>query len=260
MITLSQGLKKLTTLPEHRRRAQLVKGLVDRHDVPLVRIGSVGAGWIVPKATLIPGATAVCVGAGEDISFDVELNKLGMRVVTVDPTPRAIKHVSRVLESAARGETFAINNSRTEHYDLTGFEPSRLTLLQVGLSDSNGKLRFWAPKNPAHVSHSIVNLQHTDEYFEAECIRLQELCADNRIEKIAIFKIDVEGAEYKVLKDLTTGPVRPRAVCVEFDEGPNLQDRAASERIVGAVQEMKKAGYRLLCAEQWNLTFSSDGK
>jgi FkbM family methyltransferase len=178
-----------------------------------------------------------------------------MRVFTVDPTPRAARHVRQVLDGAVRGESVPINNSQVEHYDFSGFEPSRLRLLEVGLSDTNSVLRFWAPKDPAHVSHSIVNLQHTGEFFEAQCIRLQDLCAANGVDEIEILKIDVEGAEYAVLKDLTAGQLRPRVVCVEFDEGPILQDKSSLQRISDTVQEMKQVGYRLLKIEHWNFMF-----
>lgn len=62
----------------------------------MVRLGSDGCGWWVPKAVVRPRAIAYCAGAGEDISFDLELHRRGLTVVTIDPTPRAIAHVDSV--------------------------------------------------------------------------------------------------------------------------------------------------------------------
>ncbi|HEX4392055.1 MAG TPA: hypothetical protein VH084_11015 [Mycobacterium sp.] len=53
----------------------------------LVRLGTDLCGWRLPEFILRPGAVAFCVGAGEDISFDLALRDREMRVVTIDPTP-----------------------------------------------------------------------------------------------------------------------------------------------------------------------------
>jgi FkbM family methyltransferase len=256
MGVLSKISDKVLTIPERRRRDRTVHQLLDSHSERLLRIGSTYGGWTVPEPALTPGATAICVGAGEDISFDVELNRREMRVFTLDPTPRAAKHVRQVLEGSRKGEKVPINNSPHEHYDLSGFDPGRLTFLEVGLSNSNSVLRFWAPQDPTHVSHSAVNLQNTNDYFEAQCLRLADLCAANAIDEIAILKMDVEGAEYMVLKDIIQSEIRPRVVCVEFDEGPNLHDSDAMERIADVVQHLKQDGYRFLNADHWNFLFA----
>ncbi len=256
MNILAKFSRKLWSRAARRRRERILGRLLDRHHESLFRIRTSYGDWIVPETALIPGGTAVCVGAGEDISFDLCLNKRGMRVFTADPTPRAVKHVRQVLDGALRGKNVPIGNSRAEHYDFDGFDPNRFTFLDVGLSDRSSVLRFWAPKDPSHVSHSIVNLQRTEEYFDAQCVRLQDLCAANGIDRIEILKLSVGGAEYAVLKDLVEGRLRPRVVCVEFDEGPNVQDTESLQRISDAVREMKQAGYRLLKIENWKFLFS----
>jgi FkbM family methyltransferase len=248
--------QKLSYAAEQRRKRRVIGSLLERAQEPLVRIGSHYGGWTVPESVLAPGGTAICVGAGEDITFDVELNRRGLRVFTVDPTPRSAAHVRDVLEGAATGRSVAVDYSTTACYDFAGFDPSRLKFFKLGLSDKNSVLRFWAPKNSDHVSHSLVNLQQTDDYFEADCVRLQDLCMANGIDSIDILKLNIEGAEYVVLNDLTAGTIRPRAVCVDFDEGFNHQDSGYLERIADAVRQMQRAGYRPVKVEAWNLTFA----
>ena len=85
-------------------------------------------------------------------------------------------------------------------------------------------MRFWAPKNPEHVSHFIVNLQESNDDFEAQCLRLKTLCECHNLHGIDILKHDIEGAEYGVLEDIVGSGVLPKAVCVEFDEGYHPQD------------------------------------
>jgi FkbM family methyltransferase len=213
--------------------------LVDTQTPEVCRLGTAHGGWTLPSSYIAHGRTAVLVGAGEDISFDVELNKRGMRVFTLDPTPRAIKHVRKVLSAAAS------HGPSTCFYDLKGFDKQRLTLLEVGLWNENTKMRFFAPKEAHHVSHSIVNLQHTDQWFEAECMTLRSVCQSERIHEIDVLKLDIEGAEYVVLKDVVDSGLKPKAICVEFDEIRNPLKSGYLGRISGAIQLLKNAGYRL---------------
>src|SRR2546423_1191975 len=112
--------------------------------VPLVRLGSAYGGWVGPETRPGKDFVASCAGAGEDITFDLAVREHGRRVTTFDPTPRAIAHVATIAppNPAYRFEA-------------------------VGWWDSTTELRFYAPKNAAHVSHSAVNLQRTEGFFTA---------------------------------------------------------------------------------------------
>lgn len=67
-----------------------------------MRLGTDPCGWRLPEFILRPGAVAYCVGAGEDISFDLALHDREMRVVTIDPTPRVLSHVEAVAPQSDR--------------------------------------------------------------------------------------------------------------------------------------------------------------
>jgi FkbM family methyltransferase len=232
-----------------------VWSLRDRTQEDLVHVGTSYGGWTIPVSAVVPRGIALCVGAGEDISFDVELNKLGMFVFTLDPTPRAKRHVEQVLCGANGDTAVLIPDSPGEHYDLRRFQAARFRFLDVGMSDQDKTMRFWEPKNPEHVSHSIVNLQHTDRYFEARCVRFQTLCSTLKFESIQILKLDIEGAEYAVLEDLLAGSLRPTVICVEFDEGHTPQDGRYLDRITDQVMKLKRAGYALIRIDHWNSLF-----
>src|SRR5690348_15553010 len=141
------------------RKARIIGRLRDKGGPRLTKIGTKYGGWNIPASAIRPGMTAVCVGAGEDISFDLELNKRGLKVFTLDPTPRARKHVKQLLAEAEQGGRISINNSPTEHYQLSGFDRSRFTFVEAGVWNEDKIEKFFAPKDPRHVSHSIVNLQ-----------------------------------------------------------------------------------------------------
>jgi hypothetical protein len=97
------------------------------------------------EQSLKTGLTAYCAGAGEDITFDLALLERGLKVTVFDPTPRAIEYVNK---TAPQDENFR--------------------LVTVGWWDKGETLRFYAPRDDSHVSHSVVNLQRTEKFFEAK--------------------------------------------------------------------------------------------
>lgn len=121
-------------------------------DTEMVRLGTDYGGWWVPTEGLDTSSVCYCAGVGEDISFDLALmDRFGCHVLAIDPTPRAAAHVERIGTPA-------------------GFE-----LLPVGLAGSERVARFYAPQNPEHVSHSMLNLQKTDVFFDAQVRTLQSI-------------------------------------------------------------------------------------
>jgi len=193
----------------------------------LVRLGSGYGGWWVPANILEPGTTVISAGVGEDTTFDEELLSSGCEVWAVDPTPRARQHVTTRRGEGAFGDRFH-------------FWP-------VGLWHQDETLRFYAPANPAHVSHSVLNVQHTTSWFEAECWSLARLLLEAGLTCPDVLKLDIEGAEIQVLRRLVAERLRPPAVCVELD-APLPEWRTLS-----LLRDLRRAGYRLTHAEGWNL-------
>lgn len=192
----------------------------------LVRIGSVYGGWWVPETLLGPESICYLAGAGEDITFDLGLmERFGCRVVSVDPTPRAIKYVS-------------------EHAPAEGYR-----FLPVGLGGSDRVERFYTPADPAHVSHSIANLQRTQEFFEAQLRTPRSLMDELGHDRIDLLKMDVEGAEYEILDFLMRQELYPRVVCTEFDQP------APISRTLRYVERLRQCGYAVAKVDGFNVTF-----
>ena len=192
----------------------------------LVRLGSAYGGWWVPRLAVTEGGVAYCAGAGEDVTFDLALHAAGFRVRTFDPTPRAIAHVESVRPHDAR-----------------------FVFVPIGWWESEATLRFYAPRNADHVSHSALNLQETDEYFEAEVKTVAAHARDIGDSQIDLIKMDVEGAETRVIRSLLEDGPLPRVLCVEFDQP---QPFAA---VVGAIRALRSSGYRVAKIERWDFTF-----
>lgn len=220
------------------------------------KVGTGYGGWFVPTSLLSDRSLCYGVGAGEDISFEIELiNRYGCEVHCFDPTPRAQRHVKLLHRNTINGVQTSINNAVNLYYKVDPGCLARLHFHALGLWSRDGPMRFYAPENPAHVSHSIVNLQRTIDYFEADCRTLETVMQTLDHTELSLLKLDVEGAEYEILASILSGHVRPVVLCVEFDEGYHPMDDDYLSRILNMVQHVKAQGYRLTCVDGWNTTF-----
>jgi FkbM family methyltransferase len=204
----------------------LVHYLRPEEATSLVRLGTDYGGWWIPVSVLRPGVVAYCAGAGEDISFDIALHDRGLRVVTLDPTPRAVSYVSA-----------------------TAPKDDRFVFVPKGVWDEATSLRFYAPRDPKHVSHSIVNHQHTTDYFVAEVEPLRMLMDELGDTTIDILKLDIEGAEHRVIQSILEDGVKPRVICVEFDQPSPINS------VIQTVRRLQRSQYQLLKIDWWNYTF-----
>ena len=230
--------------------------LRDSHGIAHKIVGSTYGGWYVPIGVL--NSTSVCytVGAGEDISFDVGLViKFNCHVYIYDPTPRALKHFELLRENVEQGACTSISSNEQDFYDCDTAALSHLHFLPYGVWSESKIMRFYAPQNPAHVSHSLVNLQGTQDYFDAECRAIKDLMSELKHSHINLLKLDVEGAEYKIIDSLLSDGIFPSILCVEFDEGHTPQDGDYLRRITHVISKLKQAGYLATYFDSWNVTF-----
>lgn len=234
---------------------------VDHHALfppeELLRLGTIYGGWIIPvNAGLSVDSTCYSAGAGEDISFDCALTeRFNCCVRIIDPTPRAIQHFANLEHAVISGERFPVNNSTEDYYSIGPENFRRLHFLPIGLADKDSELKFYLPKNSAHVSCSTVNLQKTSEYFTAKCLRLSSIMCQQGDVSIDILKMDIEGAEYAVIRDMVASKLLPRLLLVEFDEAHTPLDCNAGERISQHIELLVRSGMRCVAVEGSNATF-----
>lgn len=188
------------------------------------KLGSALGGWVIPSGMLNEDSICYCVGVGEDMTFDLALlERFRCRVFSFDPTPRAIDYVA-----------------------ITAKGKPGLSFSPVGVWDQDEILHFYEPKNPLHVSYSILNLQGTDKFFEAPCKKLWSIMQDNGHDRIDLLKLDVEGAEYRILDSIFRDRLNIDVICVEFDEVFHSLDERFKDRINEAIKKIVLNGYSLV--------------
>ena len=192
-----------------------------------VKIGSSYGGWFVDTRFLNKPLNVVSVGAGEDISFDLMLASTFHvdNLLIVDPTPRAISHFQHLERLINHSKALPPQyNFPDECYEFLQnlFIQKKISFEKYAIWKYNGEIKFFPPKNNAHVSHSIVSLPHSQHFDDftiiVPCITLDSLMTKNNISSIDILKLDIEGAEHEVLDMVFKSLIRPTQILVEYDE------------------------------------------
>lgn len=76
--------------------------------------------------------------------------------------------------------------------------------------------------------------------------------------KIDLLKIDIEGAEYKVLASLIKDKVKPGVLCIEYDESNRPLDKNYRKRIKDSIESLIAFGYKVVfCDDSYNVTLVS---
>ncbi len=182
--------------------------------------GSRYGGWDVVVTSLSKNSVVYSFGIGEDASFDIALiERFGMDVYAFDPTPRSIAWVSsQVL-------------------------PSQFILFEYGIADFDGNIYFNPPEDPAHVSYTILTRPKTEsKRISAPVKRLTTIMKELKHTEIDLLKMDIEGAEYRVVDDIDTSGIRPKQLLVEFHhrfQGVGVQKSR------NAIAKLKAMGYGL---------------
>ena len=220
----------------------------------LQKLGTAYGGWIIPTGLLGKDSICYLAGAGEDISFDTALaRRIGCPVWIFDPTPRSQQHFDKVMEAAKTNQPFYVYTN--EPYDIDASSALLLRFIPVGLWKDAGTLKFFAPKDATHVSHSISNLQNTDHYFEARVHRLKHIMQEQGHPRLDLLKLDIEGAEFEVLDTILEDRINITILCVEFHPD---QD-GSTARIQSALDKLAAGGFKVIARDEMDFTFLKTG-
>jgi FkbM family methyltransferase len=182
-------------------------------------LGNEGASWCVCPFMLSKASIVYSFGAGEDISFDLELiGHFGLHVHAFDPTPRSIDWI--------RSQTL----------------PREFIFHPYGVADTDGRCKFTAPANPAYISHSMLERNTPGPAIEAPVRRLRTILSSLGHEKIHLLKMDIEGAEYAVLDNMLSSGIHADQLLIEFH---HRWPEVGIEKTRRALRDLNLSGYRI---------------
>jgi FkbM family methyltransferase len=146
----------------------------------LVELGSDYGGWTMPEGVVGSGWICYSVGAGGDITFDLDL------IRRYGATVRAFDAVEGYVEDARR--------------EAAG--ESRFTAYHAALATSDGPLRMQVTHDEGSRSVSPAGLYESQRFVELPGRTLASLMAEIGDDHVDLLKVDVEGGEYDLLPGL----------------------------------------------------------
>lgn len=183
--------------------------------------GTEYGGFYLDASLLNSSTNLLSFGVGEDVSFDLEVSNLGVRnIFLFDPTPKAVEYV-KGLRLASNFQFYAF-----------------------GLSDQNEQAKFFLPKNEDNVSGSLLAHKQLDSarVIVVELKKLSTIVEELNIAQIDVLKIDIEGSEYKVLKNILEEKIFPTQICVEFH---NNFLKNGKQLYIEVITLLKQEGYQV---------------
>ena len=223
----------------------------------LERLGTKYGGWIIPKEMdLNENSIVYSVGVGEDISFDMLLSdKYKCHIVLVDPTKRAKIHYDEVVYFYEKNKWKMSGDIQEDYYGIMyPLKPDlkKIEFIELGLWDKKDTLKFYKQNNDQYVSQSLIEGLFGDESDEVCVDTLKNMMEERGHDAIDILKLDIEGAEIKVLENMLNENIYPKYVCVEFDlylKGKDKNNETAA--IIKRLEEK----YTIVANERGNVTF-----
>lgn len=191
--------------------------------------GSAHARWTICPTNLSKKSIVYSFGIGDDISFDLGLIKdFGLIVYAFDPTPRSLNWIK-----------------------LQKLPPQFITY-PWGIADFNGLAYFKEPLKSTHVSFRLIGANDQSRN-SLPVYTLERIMKKLGHQKIDILKLDIEGAEYKVIKNILNRKVNIDQILVEFHhrfKGLNKNDT------VSVVNQLNKLGYFVFHISEIGTEFS----
>ena len=173
----------------------------------LLRLGSDYGGYNVVKDALTDNEELIIYsfGVGEDLTFsEAAIKRLQCEVYAFDPTPKAINYVRKHCI-----------------YTTPGFH-----FFEYGISDKDTERTFYLPRNTQFVSGALEynNELSNERMINVKVRTLKTIMDELGHTHIDVLKLDIEGEEFSVIKNIMQDKISIGQICVEvhdrfFDDG-----------------------------------------
>ena len=200
----------------------------------------------IPNNFIKPDSIVYSFGAGEDIRWEIEtVRETGCTIFLFDPTPKAKTHFEKV-KACAKEKKEAHPEASFIPYNQTDDIMEKIKLYEFALWNNDEKVRFYEPANKSDVSHSITNLQKTDEYIEVQAYKIKTIMDMLYHKHIDFLKMDIEGSEFQVIDNIIEDGIDISGMCLEFHYSKDIGDFRNVKRLYETIQKMKKNNYKII--------------
>ena len=224
------------------------------------KLGTNYGGWYVPShMNLNESSVIYSGGVGEDMSFDIKLqSKYNCNVYLIDPTTKAIKHFEEIREYYKDKDKKVITgNIQPDYiYNIDNESPNfdKIKYFNYGLWNENTELKFYKQENDDYVSQSIIDGMFSNNYDIIKTKTVKTIMNENNHHHIDLLKLDIEGAENKVLEKMFEDNIYPNYILIEFDLLLKKKDFDNSTKHIIHTM-ITKHNYKILKNDNLNITF-----
>ena len=176
--------------------------------------------------------------------------------VLIDPTERAFKHYEEVKLSSEKRKAVFSGDIQPDYINtISKLTPdfSKFTFINKGLWSKKGDLKFYKPLNDKYVSHTFIENMYSKDFTVVETDTLRNIMNSLGHTHIDLLKLDIEGAENTVLKNMIDTGIFPSYLCIEFDL--KLKRRDFTNETDNIIELLEKNNYIMLDNENWNCLF-----
>ncbi|MEA2215538.1 MAG: hypothetical protein QOK19_1099 [Solirubrobacteraceae bacterium] len=182
---------------------------------PLISLGSDYGGWLLPDGLIQPGWVCYCVGAGGDVSFDIELmDRYNALVRSIDPVE---EYIERAIEDA-------------------GADP-RFSAHRAAIATADGPIRMQVTHDSASRSVSPAGLYESEDFIELPGRTLPSLMAELGDQRIDLLKLDIEGGEYELLRTFDLNALGVKLFTVQLHHTGSVREARS------LIAELGRAGF-----------------
>ena len=235
----------------------------------LTRHGSSYGGWTICQCTthFQKEGFFISAGVGEDITFDLEVLKISkLLAFLVDPTDRAEKHVGAYLSTSDQLLELPYLSGGTQSiskYFSTENIRERVSFIKKALWIHDDGLNLYPPANSSHVSFKLARTQGVEvDARNFPSVRIETILetfdmniSSSEFFSFILFKMDIEGSEFSVLRNLMKTKIRPKQILVELDFMREKNPFIQILRLNILLRGLKRQSYRLAHIEKLNCLF-----
>ena len=188
---------------------------------------------ILPKHLIKENSSILSFGVGEDIEAEIDLIKqYDCTVQLYDPTDISIQYIDKVKQ-----ELFSKNEQRIA---------DKIIFNAAALWKEVGTVKFFKPKEANFVSHSINNIDATENFVEVPAETIKSIMQKLHIEAVDYIKMDIEGAEYEVLENMLADKINFKAIYLEYHYNRNHSVFQDIRNIRHSLDSLSKLGYKVI--------------
>ena len=247
IVTVIKRLLIQTILAISQRSVCKVKKI---ESIELIRVGSEYGGYWIPRKFLESSISksAISLGLGFDVTLDIELLNNGFAVLGVEPSKSSIDFVAESLDSYIKMERFSLFRSAV------GGTSGKVIYTKPNLNKS---YQWWANENNGKDLNKVT--------LDTVTLReLEDLYPRFFHQELVILKMDIEGAELGVLKNLVQGENSFDYLAIELDYISLIPARKILTRIKKVLEVrnlltlLENQGFTLLKREEFNYFWISN--